>query len=94
MKVNQDLSILLWLRKQRKDETGKVPVCVRLTINGVRAQFSLGIKVLPSQFNTDSGSVKGKSEESKMINNQLEVSYVFYFTVGIVRVLLYSFFRV
>lgn len=73
MKVNQDLSILLWLRKQRKDELGKVPVCVRLTINGVRAQFSLGIKVLPSQFNTDSGSVKGKSEESKMINNQLDV---------------------
>jgi hypothetical protein len=73
MKVNQDLSILLWLRKQRKDESGKVPVCVRLTINGVRAQFSLGIKVLPSQFNTDSGSVKGKSEESKMINNQLDV---------------------
>lgn len=71
MKVNQDLSILFWLWKQKADATGKAPLYARLTIDGSRTQFSLGHKVLPAQFNKHSGMVKGSSEEAKTINNYL-----------------------
>jgi site-specific recombinase XerD len=71
MKVNQDLSILFWLWKQKKDANGKAPIYARLTIDGTRTQFSLGHKVLPTLFNKESGLVKGSSEEAKAINNYL-----------------------
>ncbi len=71
MKVNQDLSILFWLWKQKADSSGKAPIYARLTIDGARTQFSLGHKVLPAQFNKESGLVKGSSEEAKTINNYL-----------------------
>ena len=71
MKVNQDLSILFWLCKQRKDDSGKAPIYARLTIDGIRTQFSLGKKVLPSQFMQQSGLVKGSSEDAKTLNNYL-----------------------
>ena len=59
MKVNQELSILFWLCKQRNDDSGRSPIYARLTIGGSRTQFSLGKKVLPSQFIRQSGLVKG-----------------------------------
>lgn len=71
MKVNQDLCILFWLCKQKNDNTGKATIYARLTIGGARTQFSLGKKVMPSQFIRQSGLVKGSSEEAKTLNNYL-----------------------
>ena len=44
MKVNESLSILLWLNKGKASQDGKVPIWVRLTVNGKRSSFSLGKK--------------------------------------------------
>lgn len=71
MKTIQDLSILFWIWKKRADSTGKAPIYVRLSINQNRIQFALGHKVIPTQFNTKSGLVRGNSEDAKIINNHL-----------------------
>ncbi len=71
MKTIQDLSILFWLWKKRADSTGKAPIYVRLSINKTRIQFALGHKVIPTLFNTQSGLVKGNSDDAKTINNHL-----------------------
>lgn len=71
MKVNQELAILFWLWKQKADTAGKAPIYARLTIDGLRIQFSLGQRVLPAQFNKQSGMVKGSSDDAKSINSYL-----------------------
>jgi len=73
MKVNQNLSILFWVWKDKADESGKAPIYVRLTIEGVRAQFSMGQKINPTQFNPKSGMLKGTSEDAKTVNNYINL---------------------
>jgi site-specific recombinase XerD len=59
------------LKKSKADESGKVPIYVRITINGLRAEFSLKRYILPEKWLSNSGVVKGTSEESKSINSYL-----------------------
>ena len=73
MKVNQNLSILFWVWKDKIDELGKAPIYVRLTIDGKRSQFSLGNKTLPSQFNVKKGQLNGTSEEARTVNNYINL---------------------
>jgi site-specific recombinase XerD len=73
MKVNQNLSILFWVWKDKIDELGKAPIYVRLTIDGMRSQFSLGLKVKPSQFNVKKGQLNGTSEEARTGNNYINL---------------------
>ena len=40
--VKQNLSILFYLKRKKIDKAGKVPVYVRLTIDGLKDEMSLG----------------------------------------------------
>jgi hypothetical protein len=42
---NQELSILFWLWKAKKNNDGLVPIYVRITLNGLRDRFSSGKKI-------------------------------------------------
>jgi hypothetical protein len=44
MNVKQNLSILFYLRRVKIDADGKIPVYVRLTIDGLKVNMSLGLK--------------------------------------------------
>lgn len=45
MKVNEHLSVLFLLEKSKASADGSTPIWVRLTIDGARAEFSLGQKI-------------------------------------------------
>ncbi|WP_295119313.1 site-specific integrase [uncultured Chitinophaga sp.] len=71
MKVSQELSILFWLRKQNNNGDARATIMVRITIEGIRENFSLGYQVLPEKFDSKAGAVLGRTEEAATINRQL-----------------------
>ncbi|QJB38775.1 site-specific integrase [Chitinophaga oryzae] len=65
MKVNEHLSVLFLLEKSKASADGQVPITVRLTINGVRSEMSLGQKVFPSYWNQNQENVCLDSHPNK-----------------------------
>ncbi|HUB59974.1 MAG TPA: Arm DNA-binding domain-containing protein, partial [Puia sp.] len=51
MHVKQHLSILFYLKRRKATKDGLIPIYVRLTIDGLQAEISLGCKVLAEQWN-------------------------------------------
>ncbi|WP_439695369.1 tyrosine-type recombinase/integrase [Mucilaginibacter sp. AW1-7] len=45
MKINERVSLLVMLEKSRLTTDGKAPIFIRLTVDGKRAEMSLGQKV-------------------------------------------------
>ena len=71
MKLNQSTSILFWLFKAKKSADGKTPIYCRITIDGLRAEFSTGKKIEPINWKSKPGEAKGKSDEAIAINREL-----------------------
>jgi len=75
MKVN--MSVLNWLNKARMNQSsGKVPIYVRVTVQGKRAELSTGKSILPEQWIVNAGRMKGSSEEARTINHFLDTMSV------------------
>lgn len=70
MKTNQTFTILFWLFKA-KMRNEKAPIYCRITVNGKRSQFSLKRSVNPEKWNSSSGTLKGNSEETRILNSYL-----------------------
>lgn len=66
--MSNSMHLSFQLKKTKADESGKVPIYVRITINGLRTEFSLKRHVMPEKWVSGSGVVKGTNEESKSIN--------------------------
>lgn len=56
------------LKTTKTDAQGKSPIYARITINGLRTEFSLKRSVEASRWISYAGVVKGSNEESKNIN--------------------------
>ncbi|MBO0355743.1 hypothetical protein J0656_17125 [Muricauda ruestringensis] len=61
------VSLLLYLRKYKKDRVGRSTIYVRITIDGKRAEFSTGRKVQPRIWDAAYGKVLGVFPRSKAI---------------------------
>jgi site-specific recombinase XerD len=72
MKSVQNLSLLFWLWKAKTDKRGKAPIYIRITIDGVQAQISSGLKVEPEFYNPQKEQVKSKTLEAQMINSKIQ----------------------
>ncbi|MGV3529143.1 MAG: site-specific integrase [Flavisolibacter sp.] len=59
------------LKKSKADETGKAPIYARITIGGLRTEFSIKRTVDPDRWISNAGVVKGTTEESKSVNAHL-----------------------
>lgn len=70
MKVNQNMAILLWLRTPKKASESST-IMVRITIQGRRAEWSLGKKVNPEHWISKAGILKPSVKESKLVNPYL-----------------------
>ncbi|WP_439585169.1 site-specific integrase [Dyadobacter bucti] len=68
MKSNQKLSILFWLFKAKMTKDGKAPIYVRVTIDGLEDEISLGKKVSPQDWCSKSKKVTAPGMETKLIN--------------------------
>ena len=69
--MSNQLTISFVLKRTRPDETGKVPVYVRITINSIRTEFSLKRKTDPKRWFKRAGKANGNTEEAKTLNAHL-----------------------
>jgi len=59
MKLNENLSVLFLLEKNKMGRDGTAPLTARITMNGSRAEFSLGKKIPPDCWDQEVELVKG-----------------------------------
>ena len=71
MRSKNTFSISFFVKKHRISN-GKVPVYVRLTINGKRLDISAKRKILLDNWDEIRGTVRGSKNEAKALNNYLE----------------------
>jgi hypothetical protein len=70
MKTN--FSLLFYLKKPKNYENGRVPIYLRITVNGKRAETTSGRECEPSLWNSVAGRFKGTKEEIKSLNAYLD----------------------
>ena len=63
------MNVSFQIKNSRKKEGGNAPLYVRITINGLRTEFSTKRYIDPIKWNNKAGVAKGSSEESKSINS-------------------------
>lgn len=66
------MSIRMYLKHQKKDAEGKVPIYVHVTIDGDDETFSLSRKVFPSDWNQAKQKCDSKTKESLAINAKID----------------------
>ena len=67
------LSILFYIKRSKTDKQGKVPIYMRITYDGKRAEVSTMRKVELNKWNSKANCFKGQSSEAKSINRQLDI---------------------
>ena len=67
------LSILFFIRKERKNKDDLAPVYLRITVDGKRAEVSIKRYVDPDKWNSSAGKVKGTKDEVKDLNQYFDL---------------------
>jgi Arm DNA-binding domain len=67
------MSILFYGKTAKTTSDGKVPIYLRVTINGKRFEVSTSNYLEPSKWLASAGKAKGNSEEARTINAHLDV---------------------
>lgn len=65
-------SLLFYIRRNKINKEGKVPIFMRITINGQRADASVKRNIAPQLWNTTKGKACEKSREGKDLNLYLD----------------------
>lgn len=76
MKINEELSVLFWLFKAKKTKDGMIPIYVRITIKGVREDFSSGKKIQADLWDDEYGKAKPSCPDAKQINSYIRKTQV------------------
>ena len=69
MKTN--FSLLFYLKKQKVYASGPMPIYMRITVNGKRAEVSAGRDGEPSGWNSQAGRGIGTKSETRALNSWL-----------------------
>lgn len=64
--------ILFFVKKTRVAKNGEVPILLRVTVNGFRADTSINLKVNPDLWNSVAGKSVGKDRTSAELNQRLD----------------------
>ncbi len=64
--------LLFYIRKQKNYKGGTMPIYMRITVSGKRADISVGRNCDPAKWNNHAGRAIGTKEEIKSINNYLD----------------------
>lgn len=73
MTQRQTLSILFYLRNDKAKNEKQVPVYMRITVNGKRAEMSIHRSIDPAKWNKSGGFVKGTKQETKKLNEFIDL---------------------
>ena len=71
MKFKQNLSLLLWLYRGKASKDGKAPIYLRITIDGLDTDISLGQKIYPDFWDGEAKQVRSAGLEAKTINQEI-----------------------
>ena len=64
--------ILFYIKKTRIAKNGEVPVMLRVTVNGLRAETSVNLKVNPKFWNAIAGKSVGSTRKDDELNARLD----------------------
>lgn len=67
-----DLNVLFYLKRAKKNRAGEAPIYLRITVNGQRAEVSVKKTVNPQSWDSHNQRGKGKSEKIRLLNNYID----------------------
>jgi len=70
--MKSNFHLLFYIRKQKNYKGGAMPIYMRITVNGKRADMSAGRECEPVKWNSHAGRAIGTKEEIKSLNNYLD----------------------
>jgi len=70
--MKSNFHLLFYIRKQKNYKGGAMPIYMRITVNGKRADMSAGRECEPAKWNNHAGRATGTKEEIKSLNNYLD----------------------
>ena len=70
--MSQNFKILFYLKKGRNRNEKSLPIYVRLTINGERAEWTCQRNCDPVKWNQHTGRAIGNKDETKILNQHLD----------------------
>ena len=73
MSERQTLSILFYLRRDKKKSDTEIPIYMRITVNGKRAEMAVHRFINPEDWNNESGAPRGSRNEIKQLNEYLSL---------------------
>lgn len=65
-------SLLFYLKRPKNYENGPMPLYLRITVNGKRAETTSGRECLPANWNSTTGRFRGTKEEVRSFNAYLD----------------------
>lgn len=71
--MNAKVSVLFYAKKSKTKSNLRVPIYLRITVNGKRAEFSTGKDVEISKWSSTQNRLKGNSEEARALNKYLDI---------------------
>jgi site-specific recombinase XerD len=71
--MNAKVSVLFYAKKSKTKSNLRVPIYLRITVNGKRAEFSTGKDVEISKWSSAQNRLKGNSEEARALNKYLDI---------------------
>src|ERR1700735_3882096 len=69
--MSKVLSVRVYLKHQKKDAEGKVPIYVHVTIDGDDETFSLSRKILPSEWSQPKQKCTAKTQDGLQLNSKI-----------------------
>ncbi|HAO08915.1 MAG TPA: recombinase [Chryseobacterium sp.] len=70
--MQHNFSFLFYLKKPKSYLSGAIPIYLRITVNGKRAEITTGRECLPEKWNANAGKAIGTKEETKALNIYLD----------------------
>ncbi len=70
--MRSTFNVLYYIKRNEPKKDGRVMIMVRITINGIRSQFSSKLLVHPEQWDSKNERVKGQVAEARNLNRLLE----------------------
>lgn len=70
--MQNSISLLFYLKKAKAYISGTVPIYLRITANGRRAEISTGREWFPEKWNASAGRASGTREDVKALNIYLD----------------------
>ena len=70
--MNKTLGILFYVKKAKMDDSGKAPIYVRITVDGIRSELSIKRTIELERWSGEAVKVKGNNEEAKSINSYID----------------------